>query len=95
MSNLTSVLAFYVNIVLCLDFATFSEEGGNEYFNMAQKKYPDNYFVYYNRGILQMKLNNYEIAIEEFDLCLKINPNFTLAKKKREKSLESIKYQFN
>ncbi len=66
-----------------------------KYFNMAQKKYPDNYFVYYNRGILQMKLNNYEIAIEEFDLCLKINPNFTLAKKKREKSLESIKYQFN
>ena len=37
MSNLTSVLAFYVNIVLGLDFATFSEEGGNEYFNIAQK----------------------------------------------------------
>ena len=37
MSNLTSVLAFYVNIVLGLDFATFSEEGGNEYLNMAQK----------------------------------------------------------
>ena len=33
MSNLTSVLAFYVNIILGLDFATFSEEGGNEYFN--------------------------------------------------------------
>jgi len=37
MSNLTSVLAFYVNIILGLDFATFSEEGGNEYFNMAQR----------------------------------------------------------
>jgi len=37
MSNLTSVLAFYVNIILGLDFATFSEEGGNEYFNVAQK----------------------------------------------------------
>ena len=37
MSNLTSVLAFYVNIILGLDFATFSEEGGNEYFNIAQK----------------------------------------------------------
>jgi hypothetical protein len=37
MSNLTSVLAFYVNIVLGLDFSTFSEDGGNEYFNMAQK----------------------------------------------------------
>ncbi|MAM04551.1 MAG: DUF4835 domain-containing protein [Flavobacteriales bacterium] len=36
-SNLTSVLAFYVNIILGLDFATFSEEGGNEYFNIAQK----------------------------------------------------------
>ena len=37
MSNLTSVIAFYVNIVLGLDFASFSEEGGNEYFNNAQK----------------------------------------------------------
>ena len=36
-SNLTSVLAFYVNIILGLDFATFSEEGGNEYFNVAQR----------------------------------------------------------
>ncbi len=37
MSNLTSVLAFYINIILGLDFATFSEEGGNEYFNIAQR----------------------------------------------------------
>ena len=37
MSNLTSVLAFYVNIILGLDFSTFSEEGGNEYFNVAQR----------------------------------------------------------
>ena len=37
MSNLTSVLAFYVNIILGLDFAAFSEEGGNEYFSIAQR----------------------------------------------------------
>ena len=37
LSNLTSIIAFYVNIILGLDFATFSEEGGNEYFNTAQK----------------------------------------------------------
>ena len=37
MSNLTSVLAFYVNIILGLDYATFSEEGGNEYFTIAQR----------------------------------------------------------
>ena len=37
MSNLTSVLAFYVNIIIGLDFATFSEEGGSEYFNAAQR----------------------------------------------------------
>jgi len=37
MSNLTSVLAFYVNIVLGLDFATFSEDGAYEYFSKAQK----------------------------------------------------------
>ena len=37
MSNLTSVLAFYVNIVLGLDFSTFSDEGGNEFFNIAQR----------------------------------------------------------
>ena len=36
-SNLTSVLAFYINIILGLDFATFSEEGGNEYFSIAQR----------------------------------------------------------
>lgn len=37
LSNLTSVLAFYINIIIGLDFATFSEEGGSEYFNIAQK----------------------------------------------------------
>ena len=37
LSNLTSIIAFYVNTILGLDFATFSEEGGNEYFNTAQK----------------------------------------------------------
>jgi len=37
MSNLTSVLAFYVNIILGLDFATFSADGGNQYFNAAQR----------------------------------------------------------
>jgi hypothetical protein len=37
MSNLTSVLAFYVNIILGLDFATFSENSGYEYFNIAQR----------------------------------------------------------
>jgi hypothetical protein len=35
-SNLTSVLAFYVNIILGLDFASFSEDGAYEYFNLAQ-----------------------------------------------------------
>ena len=35
-SNLTSVLAFYVNIILGLDFTTFSEDGSYEYFNKAQ-----------------------------------------------------------
>jgi len=34
---LTSVLAFYANIILGLDFATFSEEGGSEYYNNAQR----------------------------------------------------------
>lgn len=37
LSNLTSVLAFYVNIILGLDFDTFSEDGGNEYFSVAQR----------------------------------------------------------
>ena len=36
LSNLTSVLAFYVNIILGLDFATFSDQGGIEYFTKAQ-----------------------------------------------------------
>ena len=36
-SNLTSVLAFYVNIIFGLDFASFSEEGGNEYFTIAER----------------------------------------------------------
>lgn len=36
LSNLTSVLAFYVNIILGLDFATFSDQGGIEYFAKAQ-----------------------------------------------------------
>ena len=35
-SNLTSVLAFYVNIILGLDFASFSEYGGNEYFSITK-----------------------------------------------------------
>ena len=36
LSNLTSVLAYYMNIVVGLDYATFSLEGGNPYFNNAQ-----------------------------------------------------------
>ena len=36
MSNLTSVLAFYVNIILGLDFDTYSDQGGMEYFVKAQ-----------------------------------------------------------
>ena len=34
-SNLTAVLAFYVNIILGIDFSTYSENGGYEYFNNA------------------------------------------------------------
>tara|TARA_B110000014_G_C20037611_1_gene539095 strand:+ start:63 stop:968 length:906 start_codon:yes stop_codon:yes gene_type:complete len=37
LSNLTSVIAFYVNIILALDFSTFSEDGGMEYIGVAQK----------------------------------------------------------
>lgn len=37
MSNLTSVLAFYINIILGLDFASFSEDNAYEYFSKAQK----------------------------------------------------------
>lgn len=36
LSNLTSVIAFYVNIILGLDFDSFSEQGGIEYFVKAQ-----------------------------------------------------------
>lgn len=36
MSNLTSVLAFYVNVILGLDYDSFSEQGGMEYFIKAQ-----------------------------------------------------------
>lgn len=36
LSNLTSVLAFYVNVILGLDFASFSDQGGYEYFVKAQ-----------------------------------------------------------
>ena len=36
-SNLTSVLAYYVYLILGLDFDTFSESGGMEYFGKAQK----------------------------------------------------------
>tara|TARA_B100000780_G_scaffold72072_1_gene48275 strand:+ start:32800 stop:33702 length:903 start_codon:yes stop_codon:yes gene_type:complete len=37
LSNLTSVIAFYINIIIGLDFSTFSEDGGMEYFGKAQK----------------------------------------------------------
>ena len=36
LSNLTSVLAFYVNIILGLDYGSFSDQGGIEYFLKAQ-----------------------------------------------------------
>jgi len=35
-SNLTSVLAFYAYIIIGLDFDTFSEEGGTEFFQKAE-----------------------------------------------------------
>ncbi|MBT7897064.1 MAG: DUF4835 family protein [Flavobacteriales bacterium] len=37
LSNLTSVIAFYVNIIIALDFSTFSEDGGMEYIGVSQK----------------------------------------------------------
>lgn len=36
-SNLTSVLAFYAYIIIGLDYDTFSNEGGTEYFQKAQQ----------------------------------------------------------
>ena len=37
LSNLTSTIAFYINIILALDFSSFSEDGGMEYIGKAQK----------------------------------------------------------
>ena len=37
LDNLTSVIAFYINIILALDFSSFSEDGGMEYIGRAQK----------------------------------------------------------
>ncbi|MEL6659107.1 MAG: DUF4835 family protein [Bacteroidota bacterium] len=36
-NNLTSILAFYVNIILGLDYDTFSPTGGDQYFQKAQE----------------------------------------------------------
>lgn len=36
-NNLTSVLAFYVHIILGLDYDSFSPQGGEEYFRKAQE----------------------------------------------------------
>ena len=35
-SNLTSVLAFYANIIIALDYDSFSKKGGTKYFQKAQ-----------------------------------------------------------
>lgn len=37
LSNLTSLIAYYVYIILGFDYDTFSYEGGSEYFEKAQK----------------------------------------------------------
>ena len=37
LSNLSSVLAFYVYVIIGLDFASFSDQGGVDYFLKAQK----------------------------------------------------------
>ena len=37
LDNLTSIIAFYINIILALDFSSFSEDGGMEYIGKAQK----------------------------------------------------------
>lgn len=36
-SNLTSVLAFYANIIIGLDYDSFSQNGGTQYYKEAQK----------------------------------------------------------
>lgn len=35
-SNLTAVIAYYINIILGLDYDSFSQRGGNQYFQKAQ-----------------------------------------------------------
>jgi hypothetical protein len=36
-NNLTSVLAFYVNIIIGMDYDSFSPSGGEDYFRLAQE----------------------------------------------------------
>lgn len=36
LSNLTSVLAYYINVIIGLDFDTFSLNGGTQFYNIAQ-----------------------------------------------------------
>lgn len=56
-------------------------------FNTAENLDSSNYLIYYNRGLVQSIVKKYSLAIEEFTICLKLNPNYSQAQSERDKIL--------
>lgn len=54
-------------------------EEGKKYFDEMLKVYPENYLVYFNRGIANLKLKDYKSAINDFQETIILNPFFNSA----------------
>ena len=61
-----------------------------ENFNSAENINPNNYLIYYNRGLLHKLSGNYNSAVIDFEKCISIHPDFIPAKHYKEKLEKQI-----
>ena len=70
----------YINLgIIYMNLKEYHKAGLN--FELAKKRTPNNYLIYYNKGLLLQLSNKPELALKQFELCLKLNPNFKPAQK--------------
>ena len=60
-----------------------------ELYSQATKELPQNWFVYYSRGLCYKDKKDFENAKKDFELAIKINPKWSLAAKKELDTINS------
>ena len=60
-----------------------------ELYSQATKELPQNWFIYYSRGLCYKDKKDFENAKKDFELAIKINPKWSLAAKEELDAINS------